>query len=112
MKKPNVTHDDFSKLDFRVGDIKEASYIEGSEKLISLSVDLGEEYGTVEILTGMREWYGPEDFVGKRFIFLTNLEPKPMMGRVSNGMLLAPDIEGKPILTPVSTDIPAGTMIM
>jgi methionine--tRNA ligase beta chain len=111
MKKPNCSYDDFVKLDIRVGEVKEASLVEGSKKLISLMVDLGEDFGTVEILTGMQEWYGPEDFVGKKFLFLANLEPRPMMGHVSNGMLLSADTEEKPILNSVSSNIPNGTIV-
>lgn len=109
MKKPNCSYDDFSKLDIRVGEVKEAVLVEGSSKLISLMVDLGEDFGTVEILTGMQKWYGPEDFQNKKFLFLANLEPKPMMGRASNGMIMSTDIDGKPILNPVADDLPNGT---
>ena len=111
MKKPNCSYEDFSKLDIRVGEVKEALLVEGSNKLISLTVDVGEEYGVVEILTGMQAWYTPEDFIGKKFLFLINLEPKPMIGRVSNGMIMATDIDGKPILNTVSDDLPNGTMV-
>lgn len=111
MKKPNCNYEDFAKLDIRVGEIKEALLVEGSNKLISLTVDVGEEYGVVEILTGMQAWYSPDDFTGKKFLFLVNLEPRPMMGRVSNGMLMATDIEGKAILNPVARDIPNGTIV-
>lgn len=111
MKKPNCTYEDFSKLDIRVGEVKEATLMEGSKKLISLMVDMGDDYGVVEIMTGMQEWYGPEDFKGKKFLFLANLEPKPMMGKVSNGMIMATDIDEKPILNPVSNDIPNGTPV-
>lgn len=111
MKKPNCNYEDFAKLDIRVGEIKEALLVEGSNKLISLTVDVGEEYGVVEILTGMQAWYSPDDFTGKKFLFLVNLEPRPMMGRVSNGMLMATDTDGKPILNPISDDIPNGTIV-
>jgi len=111
MKKPNCLYEDFSKLDIRVGEVKEAILVESSKKLISLMVDMGEDYGVVEIMTGMQEWYGPEDFKGKKFLFLANLEPKPMMGRTSNGMIMATDIDGKPILNTVSDDLPNGTMV-
>lgn len=111
MKKPTINYDDFQKLDIRIGEVKDASLIDGSKKLLSLSVDLGEEWGIVEVLTGMAEFYTPQDFIGKKFMFLANLEPKPMMGHVSNGMLMAADIDGKPILSPVSNDIQNGTIV-
>jgi len=111
MKKPFVSFSDFQKLDLRVGEVKEASDVEGSRNLITMQVDLGEEYGIVEIMAGIGGFYKSEDVVGKKFVFVANLEPKKMMGRQSNGMTLMVDIEGKPIIVPLSTDIPNGTII-
>lgn len=111
MKKPRVSYDDFSKLDLRVGEVKEATVVETSQKLISLMVNLGEEYGTVEILAGMQEFFKAQEFIGKKFVFIANLEPRAMMGRVSNGMLLAADEAGTPLLIPVPAQIPAGTLL-
>lgn len=111
MKKPLVSFLDFQKLDLRVGEVKEASVVEGSKNLIAMQIDLGEEYGVVEIMAGIGSFYQPEDIVGKKFAFVANLEPKKMMGRESNGMTLMVDIEGKPIIVPLAADLPNGAII-
>ena len=87
MKKDIIAFSDFNKLDLRVGEVKNASQLEGSKKLITLEVDLGDDYGTVEILSGLAEFYKPEDLIGNKYIVLANLEPKKMMGEMSEGML-------------------------
>ncbi len=76
-----------------------------------MQVDLGEEYGTVEIMAGIGNYYQSKDIKGKKFIFVANLEPKKMMGRQSNGMALMVDVEGKPIIIPLAKDLPNGAII-
>ncbi len=89
------------ELDIRVGTILICEKIAGSEKMLRLEVDLG-DLGNRQILTGIGKWYSPEDLVGMKTIFLTNIEPKVMMGLESQGMLMAVDShDGKPVfLTP------------
>lgn len=83
-----ATIDDFAKLEFKVGTVLEASDIEGSERLLKLIVDLGEEKPR-QILSGIKQWYAPEDLVDKQFVFISNLEPRMLMGLESQGMILA-----------------------
>lgn len=92
-----ITIDDFSKVEIRVGKVTKAENVEKSEKLIRLSVDFGDEART--IFTGVRLFgFDAADFDQKQFLFVTNLEPKKMMGEESQGMILAVDgEEGKPI---------------
>lgn len=92
-----ITIDDFAKIEIRVGLVKEAINKEGSEKLIRLTVDFGTEIRV--IFTGVRSYgFVPEDFAGKKFLFVTNLEYKKMMDEESQGMILAVDSpEGKPV---------------
>ncbi len=111
MKKDTIGFLDFVKLDFRVGEVKEASLLEGSKKLIVMKVDLGEDYGVVEILSGLAEFYQPEDLVGNKYIVLANLEPKQMMGRASNGMILVADDPEKFALIPLDKKLKNGTVI-
>lgn len=106
-----ITFDDFTKLDIRIGEVTAAQNIETSNKLIELTVDLGEEIGVRTILAGMKKWYTPEDFVHKKFMFLVNLEPKKMAGLESQGMFMAADIDGEPKIIEVPADLPIGTMI-
>ena len=88
--KPTITYADFDKLDLRVGHIFHAERKEGSDKLLRLSVDFGEE-GKRTILSGIYPFYQPEALIGKAFIFIVNLEPRKIMGEESQGMILAAD---------------------
>ncbi len=101
--------DDFAKLEFKVGKVISCESVEGSEKLLKLMVDVGEDTPR-QILSGIAKWYQPEDLVDKIFIFATNLEPRMMMGFESQGMLLAADGE-KPIPLTVSEPAEAGAKI-
>ncbi|MEO6508552.1 MAG: tRNA-binding protein [Patescibacteria group bacterium] len=111
MKKDLIQYSDFQKLDIRVGEIKSAQPVEKSTKLLHLMVDFGSDYGEVEILSGIAQWYQPDDLVGNKYLFLANLEPKAMMGKLSNGMIFGADVDEKAILILVSTDLPNGTSI-
>jgi methionyl-tRNA synthetase len=111
MKKPIINYDDFAKLDIIVGQIVDAQDIEASQKLLKLNVDLGSEYSTVEILAGIKGYYKPKSLIGKKYLFLANLEPRKMMGLMSNGMLLAINQSERPILIKISGKIPPGTII-
>ncbi|OGE31120.1 hypothetical protein A2631_05620 [Candidatus Daviesbacteria bacterium RIFCSPHIGHO2_01_FULL_44_29] len=110
----NIT--DFVKVQLRVGTVLDATGVEGSEKLIKLTIDLGEEK-TRTVLTGMRKWYEPDFFVGKQVIIVANLEPRPMMGLVSEGMIVAcdsldpTDPANKPTLLQPATKVPNGSKI-
>lgn len=84
-----ITIDDFAKVEIKVGLVTEAVNKEGSEKLIRLTVDLGEEKPRI-IFTAVRTYgYTPEDFLNKKFLFVTNLEYKKIMDEESQGMILA-----------------------
>lgn len=91
MKKSEISYSTFAELDIRVGLIKNAVPVEGSEKLLELTVDLGKDYGVVTILSGIAKWYTPDELVDKKSLFLANLAPRPMMGKISQGMLIAID---------------------
>lgn len=84
--------DEFKRVDLRVGLVKSAEKIPGSEKLIKITVDLG-ELGERQIIAGLAKWYKPEDFVGKYIVVVANLKPKKLMGFESQGMLLATDTD-------------------
>lgn len=91
--KTQITFDDFAKLDMRVGKIVGAEMVEGSMKLVQLTVELGEEVGARTIYAGIKEWYAPETLVGRKLAFVVNLAPKvfKIAGKeyISNGMLVA-----------------------
>lgn len=104
-----ISFDDFSKLDIRIGKILSAEKVEGADKLIKLQVDFGEEKR--QIVSGIAEFYAPEDLIEKEFPFLINLEPRTLRGVESHGMILAADIDGKPVLLQPEEEVPAGSKI-
>lgn len=106
--KDNITFADFIKNDIVVGEVTNAQRVEESNKLLELTVNMGPEYGERTVFTGMQKWYAPEDFQGKKFLFVANLEPKKMMGRESQGMLLSLDRDGDPLLMEVPSDYEPG----
>lgn len=108
--KDIISFDDFSKLDLRVGTIIDCTEKEGSDKLLRLTVDFGDE-GKRTIFSGIKQWYAPDDLKGKQFIFIINLEPRKMMGEFSEGMLLAANGEKPEPLIP-SNQVAPGTNIL
>lgn len=108
---PTIPFSTFASVDIRAGKIQEAVPLEGSDKLYRLSVDLGKEYSTVTILSGLRQWYSPDDLTGHVFLFAVNIEPRTIMGHTSHGMILACDGEDKPILAQMPDDLAPGARI-
>ena len=84
--KPNITFDDFAKLDLRSGIILEASAVPKADKLLVLKVDLGVEIRT--IVSGIALHFSPESLIGKKVVVVANLEPRKLRGIESQGMLL------------------------
>lgn len=111
MKKDICTFEDFSKTDIRVGEIMSAVPVTGSKKLLLMTVDIGPDYGVVEILAGIALSYTPENLIHNKFLFVANLAPRKMAEKISNGMILAASKDGKPYLIQVPSDIPAGTCL-
>lgn len=103
MKKPLIEFVDFLKLDARAGEIKTATPVENSNKLLELSVDLGEEYGVVIILSGIAKHFTPESLIGKKVPVIANITPKQMAGKASNGFILMVDLADH---TPVLIELP------
>lgn len=107
----SATYDDFAKLDIRAGTIVSASAPDWSKKLLRFEVDFGNDLGRRVIFSGIKEWYQPEFFVGKQFIFIVNLAPKKMGDEYSQGMMLMADAEEKPTVQPLSVPVADGTVI-
>ena len=85
--KGEVTIDDFSKLDLRVGKVLECGLVDGSDKLLRLQIDLGN--GDVrQIFSGIRESYSPEAMIGRHVVVIANLKPRKMRFGISQGMVL------------------------
>ncbi len=83
-----ATIEEFAAIEMKIGTILSASVVEGADKLLRLSVDFGEE-APRQILSGIREYYAPEDLVGKQCPFVTNLPVRTLRGFESQGMILA-----------------------
>lgn len=107
-----ISIDEFKKGEITIGKILSAEPIEGSEKLLKLSVDFAEERPR-QVVSGIRKYFAdPQELVGIKCAFATNLEPRPLMGLMSEAMILAASTEdGKFSALRVSEDIPEGTKI-
>lgn len=103
-----ITIDQFKEIEMRVGVVVEAIDQPGSEKLIRLKVDFGDE--TRVIFTAVRPYgYTPDYFLNKKFIFVTNLEHKKIMGEESQGMILA--VGEEPIFVIPAKDVQEGVKV-
>lgn len=109
--KPTIDYTDFEKLELRVGRVIEAIAPEWSSKLLEFTVDFGEEIGTKKILSGVKQWYTPADFLGKNYPFVINLAERKMGESISQGMMIMADTEDQPIPFSLSTEIKSGTTI-
>lgn len=104
-----ITFDDFLKLDIRIGTVTAADKVHGADKLIRLELDMGGE--TRQVVAGMAPAYAPEEFVGKQVPILANLEPRKLRGVESRGMILAVDIDGKPVMLIPDKEVPPGSAV-
>lgn len=106
-----ATIDDFTKLDLRIVKVLEASRMEGSEKLLRLIVDVGDDKDR-QILSGIGKSYDPKDLIGKELVAIVNLEPRMMMGQESQGMILATgdDLENITLISPINDVEPGGSI--
>jgi methionyl-tRNA synthetase len=84
--KESIEFDDFGKMDIRVGTVLEAEKVDKTKKLLKLKIDTGIDKRTV--VSGIAEYYEPEDLIGKQVSILVNLEPKKLRGIESQGMIL------------------------
>lgn len=102
-QKPEITIDDFMKMDLRAGTITHAEKVEKADKLLKLEIDLGFEKRTV--VSGIALHYSPEEIIGKQVTVVANLAPRKMRGIESRGMILmAQNDEGKLIfVSPLNT---------
>ena len=82
-----ITYDDFAKLELKIATIVEAKLHPNADKLLVLQIDLGGEKR--QICAGIKAYYAPEQLIGKQVVVVANLEPRPLRGEISQGMLLA-----------------------
>ncbi len=108
---PEIAFDDFVKVDMRVGVVMTAEKLEKSKKLLALTVDIGEAEPR-SILAGIAGEYDPEKLVGRKVAIVANLAPRKMMGRISQGMVIAASIDhGQPYLAGFLEDAPIGARL-
>ena len=108
--KPEISYDDFAKLQFQVGEIIECKAVEKSKKLLCSQVKIGSQ--VKQIVSGIKTQYSPEEMVGKKVMVLVNLKPAKLAGILSEGMLLcAEDAEGNLALVSPEKPMPAGAEI-
>lgn len=104
-----IEFDDFAKVELRVATVTECEPIKKAKKLLKIMVN----DGTAEprqIVSGIAPWYKPEDLIGKNVIIVANLKPAKLCGEMSNGMLLAGDVNDNDVKV-VFVDLPAGTQL-
>jgi len=104
-----VTFKEFEKLSLKVGKITTAEKIPGMKKILKVQVDIGNRIATA--IAGGAEFYQPSDFLGKRVVVLVNMEPKTIAGVKSEVMLLAADLQGRPVWITSEEDVPTGTKV-
>ena len=99
----------FFDVHLRVARVISAERVENTDKLLKLQVDLGNEER--QLVAGIAQAYEPAALVGKRIIVVANLQPATIRGVESQGMLLAADLDGRPVLATFDEDPPAGTPV-
>ena len=128
MNLENIKFEDFIKLDIRIGKILSAEKVEGSDKLLKLEVDFGFQEVEIQtmgdeepkketipikrqIIAGIAQYYAPEALIGKECPFAYNLAPRVLRGLESQGMILCPSDDGKPVLLHPDKEIKPGSII-
>jgi methionyl-tRNA synthetase len=108
---PQITIDEFAKIDLRVATVVEAERVKGADKLLRLVVDLGFEKR--QILAGIAVAYQPESLIGRKVVIVANLQPRKLRGLESNGMIVAASIgaEDKPVLVGFHEEVQNGARL-
>lgn len=109
--EPEITIDDFAKVDMRVGLVLAAEPVKGADKLLHLTVDIAEEQPR-SIVAGIAKAYVPEQLVGRKVVIVANLAPRKLRGLVSQGMIVAASLENTPpVLAGFLEDAPVGARL-
>ncbi|MDD5639965.1 MAG: methionine--tRNA ligase subunit beta [Candidatus Pacebacteria bacterium] len=104
-----ISFNQFEKVDLRIAKVLEAVALDGSDKLLKLNVEMGNE--TRQILAGIGKFYKPEELVGKKIVIVANLEPRMLLGQESQGMVLAAKDEENLSVLVVEKGIASGIKI-
>lgn len=106
---PEITINDFAKIDLRVAKVIHAEPVKKANKLLKLQLDLG--YEKRQVVSGIAEHYKPEELIGRKVIVVANLKPAKLRGEISEGMILAGEKDGVLSLATVSDDLPIGAKV-
>lgn len=103
---------DFAKIELRVGEVLTAERVPKSDKLLRMTIDLGEQEPR-QVLAGIAEYYEPEKMIGRKVVVVANLKPRKLRGYESQGMILAASIgeEGRPVIATFTEDVPNGARL-
>ncbi|TDM40200.1 methionine--tRNA ligase [Macrococcoides goetzii] len=107
--KPEITIDTFNEVELKTATIIDADYVKKAKKLLKIQVDLGNEQR--QIVSGIAEFYKPEDIIGKKVIVVTNLKPVELRGEKSEGMILSAEKDGALTLVSVPNAIENGSIV-
>jgi methionyl-tRNA synthetase len=112
VEKPEVDEisiDDFMKVDLRVAQVIHAEPVKKANKLLKLQLDLG--YEKRQVVSGIAQYYKPEDLIGRKVICVTNLKPVTLRGELSEGMILAGSMDGNLSLATIAESLPVGSKV-
>ncbi len=104
-----ISIDEFMKVQLRTGKVLQAERVQGTDRLLKMTVDVGTDVRTV--VAGIAHVYPPESLVGKNIVIVANLKPAKVRGIESKGMLLAADVAGTPIVAVFDRDVPPGSVV-
>lgn len=108
--KPEITIQDFAKLDLRIGEILACEKVSGSDKLLKSQIKIGTE--TRQVVSGIAKYYSPEQMIGRKVVVVTNLKPVKLRGELSEGMILAAsDADGLLNVVTIDGDIGSGAVV-
>jgi len=108
-KENYITIEDFAKVELRVAEVLACEKMKNADKLLKLQVDLGGE--TRQIISGIAEYYKPEELIGKKVVCVTNLKPAKLRGELSQGMILSGEKDGKLSVVTVDPAVPNGAVV-
>lgn len=106
---PRISIDDFFKTELRVARVVHAERVPKADRLLRLEIDLGTEQR--QLVAGVAATYEPEALIGKRIVVVANLKPARIRGVESQGMLLAADLDGRPVVATFDEPVPPGTLV-
>ena len=104
-----ITIDDFLKVELRVAEVIHAEPVPKADKLLKLQLNLG--YEKRQVVSGIAQYYKPEELVGRKVICVTNLKPVKLRGELSEGMILAGTSDGQLSLATVAESLPLGARV-